>query len=470
MSAALQMKLLRVLQEREFERVGDSHTTKVDVRVIAATNSDLARMVADGQFREDLFYRLNVIPVQLPPLRERKEDIPLLVQHFLDKFRADGIAGRAVAAAAHGLAGGDAPADGVRVARQRRQLENAIERAVAFSAGRPQIDVADLPPEIQQAQEPALAVDRRRCPRTASISTRSSRSIERELIQRSLERTGGNKGRAAKLLNLKRTTLVEKLKRHGKRSRHLARQVSIRTGTRTRILVRLTHRTDSDSLIWQGGEMLRAQGVCALIGALCFGLPSLATAQTMGVGVKGGLAIASMPWPARCSTRSWVSRASRVRQNSASAAGGYVRFPISTLFWFQPEALYVMKGANLTEADGQGTLSARLHYIDVPLLLHFRVRPEQRMPGYIFGGVNFGMKMGSSANLDGPAAAADVDLKPALKTLDVGIAFGGGVERGRYLVEARVTLGASDVGAESFPHLHKLRNRTIMVLFGRKLR
>src|SRR5437899_3685986 len=89
MSAALQMKLLRVLQEREFERVGDSHTTKVDVRVIAATNSDLTKLVAEGKFREDLFYRLNVIPVHLPPLRDRKDDIPLLVRHFLDKCRAE---------------------------------------------------------------------------------------------------------------------------------------------------------------------------------------------------------------------------------------------------------------------------------------------------------------------------------------------------------------------------------------------
>jgi DNA-binding NtrC family response regulator len=217
MSTALQTKLLRVLQEREFERIGDTHTTKVDVRVIAATNSDLAKLVASGEFREDLFYRLNVIPVELPSLRERKEDIPLLVQHFLEKFHSEGAA-----------AGQSRPPTTVAQDAMRRlmgyawpgnvrQLENAIERAVAISAGRSQIDVADLPVEIQQAQEPALpsTVD---LPEEGLDLDAFVAHIERELIERSLERTGGNKGRAAKLLNLKRTTLVEKLKRHGKRS------------------------------------------------------------------------------------------------------------------------------------------------------------------------------------------------------------------------------------------------------------
>jgi two-component system response regulator AtoC len=209
MSAALQMKLLRVLQEREFERVGDSHTTRVDVRVIAATNNDLGRMVADGLFREDLFYRLNVIPVQLPSLRERKEDIPLLVQHFLEKFGADRVSSR----------------PGVTVSQEAmrrlmayawpgnvRQLENAIERAFALSVGRSQIEVRDLPPEVQQARELALS-PAITLPEDGIDLPRFVATIERELIQRSLERTGGNKERAAKLLNLKRTTLVEKLKR-----------------------------------------------------------------------------------------------------------------------------------------------------------------------------------------------------------------------------------------------------------------
>jgi DNA-binding NtrC family response regulator len=220
MSAALQMKLLRVLQEREFERVGDSHTIKVDVRVIAATNSDLGRMVATGQFREDLFYRLNVIPVQLPPLRDRKEDVPLLVQHFLSRFQAE--------RSATGDRHAGEPLTVSQECMRRlmaypwpgnvRQLENAVERAVAFAAGRAQIEVSDLPTEIQQAQEPAAPVSAVTLPEDGVDLDAYIASIERQLIERSLERTGGNKGQAARLLSLKRTTLVEKLKRLEKRA------------------------------------------------------------------------------------------------------------------------------------------------------------------------------------------------------------------------------------------------------------
>ena len=207
MSPALQAKLLRVIQEREFERVGDSHTIKIDVRVIAATHSDLTKMVADGSFREDLFYRLNVIPVQLPPLRDRREDIPLLVQHFLQKLAGE--AGRGTVTISQ---------DALRrlMAYQWpgniRQLENACERALAFSQGRSQIDVHDLTPDIQNQAAPVDSSDVW-FPDDGLDFERYIEAVELSLIRRSLERTQGNKRQAAKLLHLKRTTLIEKLKR-----------------------------------------------------------------------------------------------------------------------------------------------------------------------------------------------------------------------------------------------------------------
>jgi len=206
MSTALQMKLLRALQEREFERVGDNQTVKVDVRFIAATNSDLAKMVAEGAFREDLYYRLNVIPMKLPPLRERRDDIPLLVTHFLEKF-ATGAGMHVSQAAMRALMAYSWPGN-------VRQLENAVERAVALGVGRNEIDIADLPPEVQELPQTTSTpfVD---FPEDGLDLPAYLSSIERDLIRRSLERTGGNRNKAAELLKIKRTTLVEKLKRLG---------------------------------------------------------------------------------------------------------------------------------------------------------------------------------------------------------------------------------------------------------------
>ncbi|HVG70737.1 MAG TPA: sigma-54 dependent transcriptional regulator [Vicinamibacterales bacterium] len=206
MSTALQMKLLRALQEREFERVGDSQTIKVDVRVIGATNSNLANMVAEGSFREDLFYRLNVIPIHLPPLRERRDDIPILARHFLDKY-SPALQMQISQGAMRVLMAFSWPGN-------VRQLENAIERAVTLSSGRKEIDLPDLPPEIQAVPEattaPFVEFPDEGLDMPAYLS-----SIEKDLIKRSLQRTGGNRNKAAELLRIKRTTLVEKLKRLG---------------------------------------------------------------------------------------------------------------------------------------------------------------------------------------------------------------------------------------------------------------
>jgi DNA-binding NtrC family response regulator len=214
MSMAPQMKLLRVLQEREFERVGDSKPIKVDVRVVAATNSDLGKMVKEGAFREDLYYRLNVIQVELPPLRERREDIPLLVQHFIEKYAApvDDSSARP-AKSALPMMSQDAMRRLMAFAwpGNVRQLENAVERALALLGGRSTIEVSDLPPEIQLAQ--LAAAPTLEFPDTGVNLPDLVEQIERDLIMRALSRTGGNKAAAAGLLHLKRTTLVEKLKR-----------------------------------------------------------------------------------------------------------------------------------------------------------------------------------------------------------------------------------------------------------------
>lgn len=216
--------------------------------------------------------------------------------------------------------------------------------------------------------------------------------------------------------------------------------------------------------------MRRARRAWVLIGALCLGIPGAAAAQTLDAGVKGGMAVTSVPLAGEVFDQ--VVGQSSIESSSkiGLTAGGYVRFPISDRFSFQPEGLFVMKGVKLNEAAGGGILSVRFYYLDVPMLVRFRMAANSRTPAYLLAGPSFGIKLGSSATLEAPGQTIDVNADPAVKTLDVGMAFGGGIERGRYLFEGRFTAGVTDIGAPSFPHPDSLRNRTFSVLVGVKLR
>ncbi len=200
LSPSVQVKLLRVLQDQEFERVGGSETIRVDVRVIAATHRDLIGLMREGKFREDLYYRLNVIPVQLPALRERKSDLPLLVDHLLDRFASQGKgkAGSISPRAMHILMEHDWPGN-------VRELENVLEHAVVCSRG--SVIQPDALPRALLVPEPARGADRRPAPPPRLSGD------ERERILRALESSRWNRGRAAVRLGMDRTTLWRKMHR-----------------------------------------------------------------------------------------------------------------------------------------------------------------------------------------------------------------------------------------------------------------
>jgi len=207
----LQGKLLRVLQEREFQRIGGAQTIRLDVRVIAATNQKLYERVKAGEFREDLFYRLNVFPIALPPLRERRDDIPLLAVHLLGEFcRREGLPPKQLSQEAlKALAIYDWPGN-------VRQLENALEMAVILAGKREYLLPQDFPvlgqvfgrTSASAGSLPPVAIP----PDGADFNLLVSR-YERALIEEALRRSDGKRSRAAVLLNMKRTTLLEKLKK-----------------------------------------------------------------------------------------------------------------------------------------------------------------------------------------------------------------------------------------------------------------
>src|SRR6187551_2425777 len=217
-----QAKLLRVIQEREFMRLGGVETIKVDVRIIAATNVDLRRMMDEGRFREDLYYRLHVITVQLPPLRDRRDDIPLLVQHFLEKYGEENQKTHLelTAEALDLLQEYDWPGN-------VRELENVIERAVVLSTGS-KIDADLIPDHVRSSrrfQMPQFVVP----PEGISLKEVIT-DFEKRLIESTLEAAGGVQKRAAELLHIKATTLNEMIKRYDIRPRRKRGALSGRTG------------------------------------------------------------------------------------------------------------------------------------------------------------------------------------------------------------------------------------------------
>jgi DNA-binding NtrC family response regulator len=202
--APIQVKLLRVLQEREFERLGGTKTLKVDVRLIAATNRDLRAALEEGTFREDLYYRLNVVPIDIPPLREHKEDIPELVEHFFARFARDnGKEFREITPAALKVLTDYYWPGNVR------QLENIIERAMALSSG-PVLDAADIHLDSRPAPSPANSGSVPFLPEGMTLE-----QWEDEMIREAMRRAHGNKSEAARLLGLSRNALRYRLGKLG---------------------------------------------------------------------------------------------------------------------------------------------------------------------------------------------------------------------------------------------------------------
>jgi DNA-binding NtrC family response regulator len=206
-----QAKLLRVIQEREFMRLGGMETIKVDVRIIAATNVDLRQMMEEGRFREDLFYRLHVISIQLPPLRDRKDDVPLLVHHFLDKYGEE-----------NRKAGLEMTPEALDVmmeydwAGNVRELENVIERAVVLCIG-PTIGIDLIPDHVRKS--PNFSMPQFNLPPEGISFKEVITDFEKRLIESTLEAAGGVQKRAAELLHIKPTTLNEMIKRYDIRPR-----------------------------------------------------------------------------------------------------------------------------------------------------------------------------------------------------------------------------------------------------------
>jgi hypothetical protein len=210
-----------------------------------------------------------------------------------------------------------------------------------------------------------------------------------------------------------------------------------------------------------------AKQLFGLIGTLCVVMSGTANAQVIDKGVKVGLSFAALPNAGEVIDQIVGAPSSDTTSRVGAAFGGFARFRINDRIGFQPELLFVMKGVKLDERGG-GTASVRLNYLEFPLLFRYSGQEAARGTPYAFAGPSFGVKVSTSGKLDSNGQTRDVNVDAAIKSPDVGLAFGGGFDNSRYLIEGRITFGLNDIATDVNAHADSLRNRVVLVLAGVK--
>jgi len=196
--------------------------------------------------------------------------------------------------------------------------------------------------------------------------------------------------------------------------------------------------------------------------------PSAASAQHLAItsGAKAGIAFNALPKAGEVFDPLIGKGSVDTSSKTGLVAGGFVQFAFSERLSFQPELLFVMKGVKLDEAANGGTVTAKVNYMEFPLLVRYSAAIGNGLSAYALVGPTFGLKASSSAQVDAPSKTVDLDIDGAIRSFEVGLAFGGGVERGPYLLEARFTLGLNDIANDTVPHVDALRNRTVAIVAG----
>src|SRR5688572_17565609 len=217
------------------------------------------------------------------------------------------------------------------------------------------------------------------------------------------------------------------------------------------------------------GVCMRSVKRTALVCVVCLMAAAGAAAQTVTAGVKGGFALNSIPNAGQVIDQISGVESVDVSAKSGLAGGGFVQFAFNEQFSLQPEMLFVMKGVNLDLADNAGDVTAKVNYLELPLFMRFNQPLNDTLRGFVMAGPAFSVKVGTGATLDGVTGTGDFDIDPAIGSRDFGLAFAGGLEWEKFLVEVRYVLGLTDIATDIYVHEDELRNRTFSIMVGLRL-